>query len=112
MSEIALLKNNDNKTDTDVEWLEEFFDFLQGKVPEALHFGRGHVPKLNAKKAYSIIYYLQEYLPVFPDYIEVCWNCGSLFDTESEGLYWETKGRHYCGSCDHLVPMNYDRGRR
>ena len=110
-NEIKLLKNNDNRTDTDVEWVEEFFAFLQGTAPANIHFGHGCMPKLSRKKAFSIIYYLQEHLPVFPDHIEACWHCGTLFNTEEEGLYWETKGRHYCGSCDWNVPRNYDRGR-
>ena len=112
MNEISLIKNNDQRLIDDVEWLQEFYEFLQGQVPEGIYFGRGHAPKLSAKKAFSIIYYLQEKMPVFPDHIEKCWNCGRLFDDHQEGLYWESKGRHYCGNCTHLVPENYDRGKR
>ncbi len=112
MNEIKLIKNNDNKNLDDVEWIQEFFEFLQGQIPESLHFKKSFIPKLSPKKAFSIIYYLQEHLPVFPDCIELCWSCGMVFDTKSEGLFWESKGRHYCGECSHLVPMNYDRGKR
>lgn len=112
MNEIKLLKNNLGRKWDDLEWLQEFFDFLQGAVHKELHFSRGHAPKMSAKKAFSIIYYLQEHLPVFPDHIERCWHCGALFDTCSEGLYWQVKGRHYCGSCEYFVPQNYDRGLR
>ena len=111
-NKISLLKNNDNRSITDVEWIQELFDFLQGEVPDGIYFKRGHIPKLSRKKAFSVIYYLQEHLPVFPDYIELCWNCERLFDTEEEGIYWETKDRFYCGNCWHLVPKNYDRGKR
>ena len=111
-NEINLIKNDEHREIEDVEWIQEFFDFLQGEVPEKIYFKRGYVPKLSPKKAFSIIYYLQEKLPVFPDYIEQCWYCGRLFDTDTEGLYWESKNRHYCGSCDHYVPQNYDRGKR
>jgi len=110
MDQINLLKNNAEKELSDVEWMQEFFDFLQGDIPEWLHLSRGHIPKMSAKKAFSIIYYLQEHLSVFPDSIELCWNCGELFDTESEGLHWQAKGRHYCGACEDQVPRNYDRG--
>jgi len=111
-NEIKLLKNNDNRTDSDVEWIEEFYSFLLGDVPEGIHLGHGHRPKLSRKKALTIIWYLQEHFPILPDHIEECWYCGSIFDVYCEGLYWETKGRHYCGSCTHLVPQNYDRGKR
>ncbi len=49
---------------------------------------------------------------VLPDNIEKCDNCKELFDSNSEGIYWETKGKHYCGGCCDLVPYNYDRGKR
>jgi hypothetical protein len=111
-NEINLIKNPDNKDWSDEQWLQEFYDFLQGEVPESINFRKGYIPKLSPKKAFAIIYYLQEHLPVFPDHIEKCWNCGSLFDEYEGGLYWESKCRHYCGSCAYLVPENYDKGNR
>lgn len=110
--EIKLIKDNDNRTDSDIEKMEEFYNFLQGECPDNLRFSRGNQPKLSHKKAFSIIYYLQEHLAVFPDRIEKCANCNELFDTWSEGLYCETKGKHYCGWCEDIVPPNYDRGKR
>ena len=110
-NKIKLLKNNDNRAVTDIEWLEEFYHILQGVIPESISLGHGHKPKMSAKKALTIIWYLQEHLPVFPDSIEACWNCGCLFNSNEEGLYWETKGRHYCDGCWHLVPGNYDKGK-
>jgi len=98
-NEINLLKDNDTITDSDLEMVEEFYRFLIGQ-------------KMSPKKAYAIIYYLEEFLPVFPDTIEQCWNCKNLFDLASSGLYWETKDRHYCGSCADQVPTHYDRGRK
>lgn len=100
MNEIELLKNNEAKEADDVEWMQEFFNFLQETV------------KLSPKKAFWIIHYLQEHLPVFPDHIEKCWRCGKLYDVYSEGLHWETRDRFYCGSCMYEVPENYDRGKR
>jgi hypothetical protein len=111
--EIILLKNNDNRTDSDLEKVQELYRFLTGEeIPKAIHFIRGNVPKMSKNKAFSIIYYLQEHLPLLPDHIEKCSVCGDLFDDQETGIYWESKGKHYCGSCDYLVPDNYDRGLR
>lgn len=109
---IKLLKNNAKKDWDDLEWINEFFNFLQGDIPESIRFRNTHKPKLSQKKAFAIIYYLQEHFPLLPDYIEQCGGCGNLFDFNSEGLYWETKGKHYCDECTYLVPENYDRGKR
>jgi len=54
-------------------------------------FYKAEFSKMSPKKAYAIIYYLQEHLPVFADHIESCDNCGD---------------------CEYLVPANYDRGVR
>lgn len=110
-NEIKLLKNNNNRSDTDLEWVYEFYQFLQGEIPDGIHLGRGHAVKLSPKKAMAIIWYLQEHFSILPDHIERCYICDGLFDSYSEGIYWETKGRHYCGACDHLVPNNYDKGK-
>lgn len=112
-NQILLIKNNDNRTDSDLDKLNEFYEFLQGKsMPDGIKIGRGHKPKMSAKKAFSIIWYLQEHLSVFPAQIEQCSVCGDLYDSYSSGIYWETKGKHFCGACDHLVPYNYDKGKR
>lgn len=111
-NEIKLLKNNDNRTDSDIEKVNEFYRFLTGEeIPDGISIARGHKPKMSEKKAFSIIWFLQEHLSIFPDTIERCSVCGELFDTNSEGIYWETKGKHYCGGCCDIVPLNYDRGR-
>ncbi len=110
--EIKLIKNNQKRTDSDLEKMDEFYRFLQGHIPEGITIGRGHKPILSEKKAMAIIWYLQEHLSIFPDHIERCDTCGSLYDSWSEGLHWETKGKNYCAGCDHLVPANYDKGRK
>ena len=113
MNEIKLLKNNSNRDDSDLDKVDEFYRFLTGEItPESLSFIRGHAPKMTEKKAFTIIWYLQEYLAILPDNIERCSECGDLYNCNSEGLYWETKGKHYCGSCSDIVPENYDRGKR
>lgn len=109
---IKLLKNNQNRSWQDMQWIEEFDRFLQGELPEGMSMARGHKPNLTKKKAMAIIWYLQEHLPVLPDTIERCYCCGELFDSSREGLYWQTKYRHYCDSCQYEVPENYDRGKR
>lgn len=110
--QIKLIKNNDNKDWTDLEWIQEFYDFLQGECPKSIHLGRGRQPKMSQKKAFAIIWYLQEHFPILPYNIEKCGNCGELFDYDGGGLYWESKKKFYCGACIHLVPENYDRGKR
>lgn len=109
-NEITLLKNNDNRKWDAIQWINEFYEWLQGEKAEFVT--KGFKPKLTDKKAFEIIWYLQEALPVFPDTIERCDTCGTLYDSGSEGIYWETKGKFYCGSCSGLVPENYDRGKR
>lgn len=110
---IKLLKDNRGINDSDLDKLSEFYRFLTGEeMPESIRMGRGHVPKMSEKKAYSIIWYLQEHLSVFPDNIDRCNSCGELYDNWIEGIYWETKGKHYCGGCCYQVPYNYDRGRK
>jgi formylmethanofuran dehydrogenase subunit E len=112
-NEIKLLNNNDNRTDSDIEKVREFYRFLTGEdMLDKISIGRGHAPKMSEKKAFSIIWYLQEHLSIFPNTIERCSVCGELFDTNTEGIYWETKDKHYCGGCCDIVPYNYDRGRR
>ncbi len=111
-NEIKLLKNNDNRKDSDLEWIEEFYNYLQGEIPITIHLSGGHKPKLSSKKSMAIIWYLQEHFPVFPDTIEKCDNCDSLYDGASSGIYWETKGKFYCDNCSYLVPKNYDKGKK
>ena len=109
---ITLIKNNKNRKWDDLEWLEEFYKFLQGDIPEGMRLIRGHKPKMSEKKAFAIIWYLQEHFPILPDHIERCDNCGDLFNSGCSGLYWETKGKHFCDACEYLVPENYAKGKR
>jgi hypothetical protein len=111
-NEIKLLKNNNERKDSDLEKINEFYRFLTGEeVPEGIFILRGHAPKMSEKKAFSIIWYLQEHFSIFPDHIERCDTCGNLYNSDSEGIYWESKGKFFCGGCDYLVPKNYDKGR-
>lgn len=96
-NDITLIKNNDNKNWSDLEWTKEFYEFLQGNVPEDLSFAKGHGIKLSKKKAFAIIYYLQEHFPVIPDHIEQCSVCGQLYDSWSQGHHSDLTGKFYCG---------------
>lgn len=96
-----------------LEQVKEFYEYLKGEsVPDGFTLSTAGKPKLSAKKAYQIIYILQEGMRIIPDTYEQCWNCKELFDTNESGLCWESKGRHYCDGCEYLVPENYDRGKK
>lgn len=115
-NEIKFQDQNHHDTDreywSDLEWINEFYGFLKGELPEEISTTRGYEPKMSEKKAYSIIWYLQEHLRILPANIERCNICGELYNSDSEGIYWGTKGKHYCGGCDYLVPQNYDKGKK
>lgn len=101
MDKIKLLKNNQGRNWSDIEWMEEFCRFLQGGIPESMAIGRGHRVKLSANQANTIIWYLQEHLPVFPDHIEQCSVCKSFYDSYAQGHYSELTGKCYCSeSCE------------
>lgn len=92
------------------QWVDEFYRFLQGESPEGMAVGKHGQPRLTQKKAFTIVWYLQEHLRVLPAHIERCDNCGELFDSHCDGIHWESKSKFYCGGCQHLLPANYDRG--
>ena len=94
---------------SNIEEIRKFYRFLTGEeIPEGIKLAKGYKPKMSEKKAFSIIWYLQERMHILPDTIERCDVCGELYDTECEGLHWESKGKSYCGYCSHVVPENYD----
>ncbi len=108
-NELKLLHSQDAKKGlSDMEWIEEFYEFLQGKLPDGMEIQRGHQPKMSAKKAFSVIWYLQEHLSVFPDNIEKCYNCDGLYDTNCSGYHDDKTDRHYCDTCEHLAPYPKD----
>lgn len=70
--------------DIEIEKVRKFYEWLQGKsCPECLHFES----KLNMteEQAFSVIYFLQEYLEILPDNYERCRECGEIFDMNNEG---------------------------
>jgi len=98
-NEIKLLKNNQKRNWSDLEWINEFYEFLQRKIPENISLAKGHSVKLSKKKAFAIIWYLQEHLALFPDNIEQCTKCGDLYNSYSSGYHSELTGNFYCDSC-------------
>lgn len=106
--QIHLIKNNDKRDWSDIEWMDEFYKFLQGDIPSGISLDRGSNVKLRPKQAMAVIWYLQEHFPVFPDQIERCDNCNCLFDSYREGVYDEKKYKHYCGGCDYKWPKEKD----
>ena len=94
--EIKLLKNNDEKDWSDVEWITEFYKFLQGDVPETIRLGRGNKPKLTPDQANTVIWYLQEHFPLLPDHIDQCDTCKEYYNSYSQGHYSELTGKCYC----------------
>jgi len=104
--------SDENRKEWNTEdWIKEFYQFLQGKNVDGIQTSKHDTPKLTEKKAYTVIWYLQEHLRILPSNIERCNNCGELFDSNLGGTYWEAKGNHYCSGCNYLVPENYDRGK-
>lgn len=97
-NKIKLLKNNYNKIQSDIEWVRDFYYDLK-------------VKGLSNKKAFSIIYYLQEHFPLLPDHIEQCSACGELYDSYSQGHHSELTGKFYC--CEGCEPPRlYEREQR
>lgn len=93
-------KKRDNSMGVALSDVCDFYDFLRGYSPEGMQIQKGGQPHLSMTAAFSVIYYLQEHLRVFPDSIEQCNVCGDLFDYEEEGTHDEDTGKFYCMSCE------------
>ena len=78
-----------------IEQVEELYQFLQGTCPEGIHVK--HPPRLTKRKAFNVIWFLQEHLKVLPDNYEQCCSCEDLFDSWSEGGPYQD--RSYCDNC-------------
>ena len=64
--------------------VQEFFDMMTGQsLPDGVTMA--NQPMLSSKQAFSVIWFLQEYLRILPDNIEMCFNCGCLYDTNHDG---------------------------
>lgn len=88
MKEIKVLKNSKNfEFLEDIEIIECFYKYLRDEL------------KLSSNKAFKVIFYLQEELPVFPVHIEKCCHCKNIYDTWTEGMQDEKTDRFYCDNC-------------
>lgn len=93
---------------TDVERVEQFFHYLTGTgLPDGVQC---QSPKLKPKKAFSVIWFLQEIAHALPSNVEMCSECGSFYDSHSEGYYVNDEykkfgykkreqGKCFCGAC-------------
>lgn len=83
------------------EQVEQLFAYLtEGTLPEGC---TARHPRLSKRKAFSVIWYLQEILEVLPDFMDQCCKCGDLFNSEREGHVDEKSGREYCDNCTGYV---------
>lgn len=83
-----------------VEKVEELFNFLAyGTLPEGVSLCHKPV-KMGPKRAFSIIWFLQEVTGALESKFERCERCDSIYDREREGMSLE-KGRpnFICGNC-------------
>lgn len=92
----------DSDTIMTLEKTRELYDLLIGRsIPDGFHLG--NPPKLSPKKAFTVIYMLQERYHVIPDHFEQCCECKQIFDDWAEGIHSEKAGKHWCGSCCYLA---------
>jgi len=78
-----------------LEQVEELYRFLQGEVPDGIYYCKA--PRLSERKAFTVIWFLQERLRIIPDQYERCCSCGTLYDTRCSGGV--RRERYYCDSC-------------
>lgn len=90
---------------------EVLYKFLLGiELPKGVTC---NMPKLSCKKAFSVIWFLQEIMHCLPDNIEQCQDCKELYDTDSSGFHLDEEytldgkplPKKYRGNwCDGCVP--------
>lgn len=85
-----------------IEQVREFYDMLTGAaIPDNIRLGRS-APRLSQRKAFSVIWFLQEQTGIIPDIYERCDKCGSIYDSEQEGRFTEKRG-HRCDRLWHYL---------
>jgi hypothetical protein len=85
----------------DLENTRELFDFLRGNVPEGYEIDAGHVPKLTADQAATVIWFLGNMYWKVTDHVERCDVCGEWYNTWCEGECVDCPPAPYffCGNC-------------
>lgn len=69
------------KTEPTLDDVQELFEMLTGgSLPDGMHLREQ--PKLSAKAAYGVIYFLQEHLRLLPDTIELCAECEQVYESD------------------------------
>ncbi len=76
-----------------IEDIEKLYYFLQGELPKDITMTNR--PKLSERKAFKIIWFLQEEMNLLPDKFERCCRCGRIYDSWKEGHH--KNGSFYCG---------------
>ncbi|MFH1236760.1 MAG: hypothetical protein V1685_07600 [Parcubacteria group bacterium] len=94
---ISHIKDGADKEVT-LDRVAELFYFLsEGKTPEGMEVK--YPPRLGARKAMAVIWFLQEHMDLIPDKFEMCVGCKEMYDSYSEGHYDEKTGRCHCDAC-------------
>lgn len=70
-----------------LERVQKFYEFLRDDL------------KLSPRKAFLVIYELQEEMNLIPDCFEKCKKCHCIFDTECGGCYHDETGAFLCDEC-------------
>ncbi len=85
-----------------LEQVDELYEFLMGQIPwgSGIVLERGGQPKLSPRKAFNVIWFLQEHLHLLPDCYEQCPGCQNLFDTDCSGHLGVKDDREYCDNCE------------
>ena len=94
----------------DIDKVRELYDFLKnGDIPEGVIVSPR--PKLSAKQAWNVIWFLQKLTECLPSNFEKCDVCDGLYDRDSEGFLlddqYKLKGKtlpkkywgFYCSNC-------------
>ena len=69
-----------------IEQINELMDMLTGEKLPAGMVMPGQ-PCLSSREAFSVIWFLQEHIPVLPDRYEQCCVCLTIFDRDHGGCF-------------------------
>jgi hypothetical protein len=94
---VAMSEENDK----DLERTQEFFEFLQGKLPDGVTVPKKEIPKLSADQAWTVIWYLGNQYWQVTDRVERCDVCGDLYHSWQGGytLDFGQSPYSFCDSC-------------
>lgn len=89
------------ENEKDLERTKELFAFLQGETPKDHKIRPGHLPKLTADQAWTVIWYLGNQYWQVMDRVEQCCVCGAIYHTWEEGycLDYGKAPYSFCGNC-------------